>query len=58
MEQALTRREALKVDKSFYADEDNECWYVFGDNSGFAYSEHPDKETAERAAETMVETAK
>lgn len=50
---SLSRREALKQDKSFYADEEDGYWYVFGDNSGFAYSSHGTKEEATVAAKAM-----
>jgi hypothetical protein len=49
----MSRTEALQIDKAFYADQDNEFWYVFGDNSGFAYGVYYDKESAEAAATEM-----
>lgn len=48
--------QAQKVDKSFYAEQDDEDWYVFGDNSGFAYGEYMNESDAEKAAEEMNET--
>lgn len=36
----MTKREAIQIDTSFYVEEDQGLWCVFGDNSGFAYSTH------------------
>ena len=49
----MSRQEALKQDKDFYADIENGSWYVFGDNSGFAYHEAPTYEKAEELAVRM-----
>lgn len=49
----MSRAEALKKDKSFYAEEENGNWYVFGDNSGFAYQEARSKEEADKMSEEM-----
>lgn len=50
------RAEAMKVDKSTYAEEDEETgsWTVFGDNSGFAYAQGKDKEDAEQQSMEMT----
>lgn len=46
----MNRDEALKVDRSFYIemDDDTEMWCVFGDNSGFAYSAHMSEGAAQQ----------
>jgi hypothetical protein len=46
-----TAREARKIDKGFYADEEDGDWYVFGDETGFAYSQHRNEKEAQEAAE-------
>ncbi len=49
----MNRRNAMKQDKAFYADKDGSDWYVFGDNSGFAYSQHNCRAEAEESAAQM-----
>ena len=47
------RKKALQVDKDFYADCEDGSWYVFGDNSGFAYRCCDNKADAEEIAGSM-----
>jgi hypothetical protein len=42
-------RKDLSKDKSFYVDEDDGYWCVFGDNSGHAYSSHESESEAKSA---------
>lgn len=44
----INRSQALKIDKDFYVDfdEETELFCVFGDNSGFAYFAESDEKTA------------
>jgi hypothetical protein len=53
METNMNRQQALQQDKDFYADQENDTWYVFGDNSGFAYKECANYEAANDAAVKM-----
>ncbi len=54
----MTRTEALKKDKSFYAEEEDGAWHVFGDNSGFSYAQAMNKDDAEKKAEQMNKNKK
>jgi hypothetical protein len=42
----ISRRDAIKVDTGFYADIEDGIWYVFGDQSGFAYESYSDEHEA------------
>ena len=46
----MNRTDAYKLDKEFYVDQEDDVWYVFGTESGFAYSNHLDGKEAEKAA--------
>jgi len=46
------------MDTSFYADEEDNIWYVFGDNSGFAYSSFAGKNEAEKEADRLEKSKK
>ena len=48
------RKQAQSLDKAFYADCEDGCWYVFGDNSGFAYHECRNQEEANKMADEMT----
>lgn len=58
----MCRRDALEMDRTFpdpfYAeyDEEHGAWYVFGVQSGFAYTERPSKEEAEAEASRRNKT--
>lgn len=49
----MTRSEAFKIDKEFYAelDEGSGFYCVFGDESGFAYESYADEQEAKGAAD-------
>lgn len=53
----LTRDIAFKLDikdeTPFYADEEDDTWYVFGINSGFAYASYATHDDANEEAEAM-----
>lgn len=51
----MSKAEALRIDDEFYVDFDEEYgdWFVFGDSTGFAYSQHGSEREAERAAEKL-----
>lgn len=51
----MNRSEALKIDTEFYADLDEKTGLhcVFGNNSGFAYSNSTSQEEAEQQAREL-----
>lgn len=51
----MTRQQALNQDKSFYADCEGDDWFVFGDNSGFAYRNCRSYEEAQFVASELNE---
>lgn len=53
----MTRNEAFKIDKEFYAELDEESGFycVFGDESGFAYESYASEQEAKEAAERKNE---
>ena len=53
----LNRSEAMKKDTSFYAEEDDGTWGVFGDNTGFCYEYGP-KANDQDSPPTHEEAAK
>lgn len=52
-ESRMTRDQAVKMDKSFYVDNEDGDWIVFGDNSGFAYASFSNKQEAQEEAKEM-----
>lgn len=50
--------EAWKIDTSFYADEEDNVWYTFGNNSGFAYSSFASEKDAEKEVDRLEKSKK
>lgn len=42
----ISRRDAIKIDTSWHADQEDGIWYVFGDQSNFAYESYSDEHEA------------
>ena len=51
----MNATKAFNMDSEFYSDfcPEHGYWYVFGDTTGFAYSEHISREMAEIAVEIL-----